>query len=222
MIYRGLNNFPNERSRITYPYIYWDNGFTPEELDKMCAYFAEQGVERGTTVGAAEIGPNGELFIKQEPNEQVRKSNVKFYNCIPTDDNTNWIFHRLNQIIEMANNQFYGFDLNGFESFQYTEYDESENGRYDFHMDTIMGKNMPNDMIETRKLSLTLCLNEVGVDYEGGEFQLNQGQEKDAETAVAMRGRIFLFPSFMIHRVAPVTKGKRKSLVVWVSGPKFK
>lgn len=222
MIYKGLNNFPTERSKITYPYIYWDNGFTPEELDKMCAYFESVGVERGTTVGAAEMGPNGELIIKQEPNEKVRKSNVMFHKFDPTNENTNWIFQRLNQIIEMANNQFYGFDLNGFESFQYTEYESEELGRYDFHMDTIMGSNMPNDMIETRKLSLTLCLNEYGVDYEGGEFQVNAGQEKDAETAVAKRGRAFLFPSFMIHRVAPVTKGKRKSLVVWTMGPKFK
>jgi PKHD-type hydroxylase len=219
---KGLYNFPNERSRITYPWVYWDNGFTPEELDKMCAYFETAGVERGTTVGAAEKGPNGELIINQAPNEAVRKSNVKFHNFDPSNENTNWIFHRLNSIIEQANNMFYGFDLNGFETFQYTEYDESENGRYDFHMDTIMGKNMPTDMIETRKLSVTLCLNEAGVDYEGGEFQINSGQEKDAETTPAIRGRAFLFPSFMIHRVAPVTKGKRKSLVVWCNGPKFK
>jgi PKHD-type hydroxylase len=71
-------------------------------------------------------------------------------------------------------------------------------------------------------LSLTLCLNQEGVDYEGGEFQINTGQEKDAENAPAIRGRCFLFPAFMIHRVAPVTKGKRKSLVVWTLGPKFR
>ncbi len=222
MIYKTLHNYPSERSRITYPWVFWDNAFTPEELDKMCAYFESVGVERGTTVGAAEKGPNGELLIKQAPNENVRKSNVKFHNFDPTNENTNWIFQRLNSVIEQANNMFYGFDLNGFDTFQYTEYDESENGRYDFHMDTIMGKNMPADMIETRKLSLTLCLNEAGVDYEGGEFQINQGKEIEADTAIAMRGRAFLFPSFMIHRVAPVTKGKRKSLVVWTMGPKFK
>jgi PKHD-type hydroxylase len=222
MIYKDLYNYPSERFRITYPWIYWDNGFTPEEIDKMCDYFAEQGVERGTTVGASEIGPNGEVIIKQEPNEKVRKSNVKFYNYEPANENTNWIFQRLNWILQQANNQFYGFDLNGFESFQYTEYDESENGRYDFHTDTIYGKNMPADMIETRKLSLTFCLNQAGVDYEGGDFQINTGQEKDAETAPAVKGRALIFPSFIIHRVAPVTKGKRKSLVVWTMGPKFK
>jgi len=58
--------------------------------------------------------------------------------------------------------------------------------------------------------------------YEGGEFQINNGQEKDVETIPTKKGRMIIFPSFMIHRVAPVTKGKRKSVVVWVTGPKFK
>jgi len=37
-----------------------------------------------------------------------------------------------------------------------------------------------------------------------------------------LKGRVLAFPSFMIHGVAPVTKGKRESVVVWVEGPKFK
>jgi PKHD-type hydroxylase len=89
-------------------------------------------------------------------------------------------------------------------------------------MDTIMGKNVPADMNEIRKLSITMCVNEPGEEYEGGEFQINNGQEKDAETIPTKKGRMIIFPSFMIHRVAPVTKGKRKSVVVWVTGPKFK
>ena len=129
-----------------------------------------------------------------------------------------WIFFRLNKIIEDINNQFYNFDLNGYESFQYTVYHDHEKGRYDFHMDTIMGNNMPDDMYETRKLSMTFLLNEPGVDFEGGDFQINSGQEKDAETVPLNKGRIIMFPSFMIHRVKPVTKGIRKSIVIWVVG----
>ena len=156
MTYKNLYNYPNERMKITYPWIFWDNAFTIEEIDRMCAYFKEQGVERGTTVGGSEIGSDGEMIVKQEPNEKVRKSNVKFHNYDPANENTKWIFERLNWTISQANDQFYGFDLNGFDSFQYTEYDDTEQGRYDWHMDTIMGKDMPANMIETRKLSLTL------------------------------------------------------------------
>jgi hypothetical protein len=39
MTYKTLYNNPNERSQITYPWVFWDNAFTDEEIEKMCAYF---------------------------------------------------------------------------------------------------------------------------------------------------------------------------------------
>jgi len=222
-MYKTIYNFPNERERFTYTYTYWDNAFTPEELKKMTDYFTEQGVERGTTVGNKSLNANtGAIEVVQSPNEDVRVSNVKFYNWEPANTNTNWIFQRMNHVIESLNNQFYHYNLNGYDSFQYTEYDDFEEGRYDWHMDTIMGTNKPMDMVGTRKLSLTLLLNEPGVDFEGGDFMFNEGQEKDAKPVEGMKaGRIICFPSNMIHRVCPVTKGQRKSVVVWVNGPKW-
>jgi len=219
---KTIYNYPKERQRITYPWCYWDGAFTNEEVDKMCAYFDTQGVERGTTVGAIELDKDGKEIVKQEANEAVRVSNVKFYDWNPADENTAWIFQRMNFVIESINNQYYGFDLNGYDTFQYTEYEAHETGRYDFHTDTIFGKNVPADMTEMRKLSITMCVNEPGDEYEGGEFQINNGQEANAETIPTKKGRMIIFPSYMIHRVAPVTKGKRKSIVVWVTGPKFR
>lgn len=222
MSYTTIMNNPWERNVITYPWVYWDNAFTEEELQKMCDYFAEQGVERGTTVAAATPDANtGGIKIEQAPNEKVRKSNVKFHN---RNENTAWIYDRLNWVIQQLNEQFYGFDLYGYDTMQYTEYESVEGGKYDFHMDTIMGRNVPTDMqtYGVRKLSLTMALNEPGVDFEGGNFQINSGQEADAESVELKKGRIIAFPSWMLHRVAPTTKGKRKSLVIWVLGPKFK
>lgn len=218
--YRTIYNNPNERQRMFYPWCYWDGAFTNEEIDKMCEFFTLKGVERGTTVGQRSDSANANnVIVTQTPNENVRKSNVKFHD---RTEETAWIYDRLNWVIESLNNQFYNFDLNGYDTFQYTEYDDHELGRYDFHQDTIMGRNLPSDMVETRKLSLTLLLNEPGVDFEGGDFQINTGQEKDAESVELKRGRIIVFPSFVIHRVAPVTKGRRKSVVIWVLGPKFR
>lgn len=222
MSYTTIMNNPWERNTITYPWVYWDGAFSEEELKKMCDYFAEQGVERGTTVAAKVSEANtGEIKIEQTPNESVRKSNVKFHN---RNENTAWIYDRFNWVIQQLNEQFYGFDLYGYDTMQYTEYESVENGKYDFHMDTIMGRNVPTDMQTQglRKLSLTMALNEPGVDFEGGNFQINQGQEADAENVELKKGRIIAFPSWMLHRVAPTTKGKRKSLVIWVLGPKFK
>jgi len=213
-MYKSIYNDPIERQRLTYTWCFWDGAFTPVELNKMCKYFSEQGVERGTTVG--KLNESGES--EQKPDEAVRVSNVKFYNV---NEDTSWIFERMNWVIEQVNERFYNYNLNGYDTFQYTEYDDFELGRYDFHQDMLSGKNMPSNMYDTRKLSMSLLLNEPGVDFEGGEFQINSGKESEAETIEFKRGRMVFFPSYAIHRVAPVTKGRRKSLVVWVTGPKF-
>ena len=89
-------------------------------------------------------------------------------------------------------------------------------------MDTIMDVQVDPRDVEIRKLSITMLLNEPGIDFEGGGFEINNGRESESLKVETKRGRIIAFPSFMIHRVAPVTKGTRKSLVVWVLGPKFK
>jgi PKHD-type hydroxylase len=207
-MYNKLTNFPLERSVITYPYCYWDDAFTDEELDEMCFYFSQHEVEQAS------------VLSKEKPiNENIRRSKVKFFN---RDESTFPIFDRLNLAIENINEKFYNFELNGYESFQYTEYDASEKGEYNFHMDTCLGNKDSIDMIETRKLSIVMCLNHPNKDFEGGQFYVNLGSEKDAHEVEMKRGRIIAFPSFIIHRVAPVTKGKRKSLVVWITGPKFR
>ena len=228
--YRTVYNWPVERQRKFYNWCYWDKAFSDEELKDIITLMDSQELERATTVGAkldvdsskGKKANNKISSIQNRPNEKVRKSDVKFINFDNGMGQADWIFFRLNKIIEDINNQFYNFDLNGYESFQYTVYHDHEKGRYDFHMDTIMGNNMPDDMFETRKLSMTFLLNEPGVDFEGGDFQINSGQEKDAETVPLNKGRIIMFPSFMIHRVKPVTKGTRKSIVIWVVGPKFR
>ena len=228
--YRTVYNWPVERQRKFYNWCYWDKAFSDEELKDIITLMDSQELERATTVGAkldvdsskGKKANNKISSIQNRPNEKVRKSDVKFINFDNGMGQADWIFFRLNKIIEDINNQFYNFDINGYESFQYTVYHDHEKGRYDFHMDTIMGNNMPDDMYETRKLSMTFLLNEPGVDFEGGDFQINSGQEKDAETVPLNKGRIIIFPSFMIHRVNPVTKGTRKSIVIWVVGPKFR
>ena len=220
--YRTVYNWPVERQRKFYNWCYWDKAFNDEELNSIITLMDSQELERGTTVGAKHDANANNQIVTSRPNEKVRKSDVKFITFNNGMGEADWIFFRLNKIIEDINNQFYNFDINGYESFQYTVYHDHEKGRYDFHMDTIMGPNLPDDMYETRKLSMTFLLNEPGVDFEGGDFQINSGQEKDAETVPLNKGRIIIFPSFMIHRVKPVTKGTRKSIVIWVMGPKFR
>ena len=51
--YKGLYNDPNERARITYPYVYWEEAFNNEELDAICELGARDLVE-GTIAGKKE------------------------------------------------------------------------------------------------------------------------------------------------------------------------
>ena len=71
-----------------------------------------------------------------------------------------------------------------------------------------------------RKLSFSLCLNQQGNDYSGGDFKIKTGAEEDS--VKLNKGDMIVFPSFILHKVEPVTEGVRKSLVGWVTGPKFK
>jgi PKHD-type hydroxylase len=203
MRYTTIYNDPVKRSTITEPWCYWDGAFTNEELQKIIDYCESQELSIGTTYGNTD----------KEQIEKVRISKIGFHSRSPE---TAWIFDRVNFVLQSANEMFYGFELNGYTSFQYTTYDAEQKGNYDWHMDMNMGS--PTEEFEPRKLSLTLLLND---DFEGGEFHLNTGNQLTPAILPAQKGRALLFPSFMCHRVTPVTKGRRRSLVVWCLGPKF-
>ena len=210
MLYNGLYNNTWERSAVIFPWVYWDDMFTNTELDNIVSYCENAGLERSTILGN----------VSSEDTEKVRKCDVKFHN---KTSETSWIFNRINDVIPKINSMYYGFDLNGYDSFQYTSYNSAEKGNYNWHMDTCLGdRELPSDMPQPRKLSMSLLLNDPDKDYDGGEFQINLGIEAKAQSIPFKRGRAVFFPSWLIHRVTPVTKGFRKSLVVWVVGPKFK
>ena len=88
-------------------------------------------------------------------------------------------------------------------------------------MDTFLGRN-DNKTEDTRKMSLVMLLSDPSKDFVGGDFLLNYSREDNAEVLPLSKGRIVAFPSFLLHKVKPVIRGVRKSLVIWVEGPKFK
>lgn len=204
MSYTTIYNDPYARAKFIEPWVYWDDAFTEEELEKIVSYCETFELDYGTTFGSS----------NKEEAEKHRVSNVRFHERNP---DTAWVFDRLNFVIQAINEKFYNFNLNGYSKFQYTTYDAENDGHYNWHMDMSMGRQETPD-VETRKLSLTLLLNDT---FSGGEFCINTSIEEKPDTPQMKKGRIILFPSFMIHRVAPVTVGTRRSLVVWVLGPKF-
>jgi PKHD-type hydroxylase len=140
-------------------------------------------------------------------NEQIRESHVSY---VSPDENSQWVFAKMQTIILDLNNE-YKFELNGFhEGLQIAEY-SSPGGHYSWHNDIGTGK------FSGRKLSMSVQLS--GADeYEGGELEFLDS------TAPAPKeiGSLIVFPSYLQHRVKPVTSGVRKSMVCWVSGPAFK
>ena len=210
--FKRLINNPIQRSQHFSPYCYWMESFSNEELEKIQVLMSAQTLEDGK-VGNRDTDP-----AKQDGRklEDVRRSKLGWQ--FPNEDN-NFIFQRLNNIIEAVNEDFYNFDLNGYEAFQYTEYHAEDKGTYDWHIDLETGPQQLDP--HQRKLSLTLLLNEPGVDFEGGEFMMGRTSDPKNDIVPCAKGQCILFPSFVMHRVAPVTKGVRKSIVIWVRGPRF-
>lgn len=198
-----ISNYPFARAFTTEPMVS-DVWFSGEEIDKMTALFSKDELRQADLIGGS-------------IDESTRISKVKFYY---PEEETSWIFDKLNEVIDLNNQVIWDFDLNGYENFQYTEYHAEQGGKYDFHADIDYTDRRAVTDPQTRKLSLTLVLNEPGVDFEGGEFQILIGSKP--VTLPQAKGMVLLFPSWIIHRVTPVTKGVRKSIVVWVTGPKFK
>jgi PKHD-type hydroxylase len=130
------------------------------------------------------------------------------------DGETEGVFERLAALVERVNGEHFGFDLVGFaEPVQYTVYEAPSVG-YDWHCDM---KDSPAEV--QRKLSLTIQLTGA-TDYEGGDLELRDGDA--VVTAPREQGCLIAFPSWALHRVTPVTRGVRRSLVAWVGGPRFR
>ena len=112
-----------------------------------------------------------------------------------------------------ANNNHFGFNgMRLTEVAQFTHY--LEGGFYDWHMDNdVSGKLQP----PVRKISMTLLLSDPST-FEGGELEFMS----DGKKAKLKQGQAIFFASWLQHRVKPVTKGERKSLVKWFGGPSFK
>lgn len=126
------------------------------------------------------------------------------------------IWDKMSKIVAEVNRRFFQFDLTGFyEPMQLGIYSSDSNGHYDWHTDaSAKDKNVP------RKLSIALMLSDPS-EFEGGEFQVRLSTDTPL-TLETKRGRAWFFPSYVMHRVQPVTKGVRRSIVLWVGGPAFK
>ena len=167
--------------------------FTQDECQKIIEKFSD-------SVGGAFVG-DGRL------DDKVRRSKVTW---IPKIIENEWIYVKLLQVIGDANDSFFDLDISEIiEDIQFTEYDKSYTGYYNWHADTYGVRGTES----TRKLSASVQLSDP-TSYDGGDLMFYE-----KESAPRDQGAVIVFPSYKSHKVTPVTRGKRYSLVIWVAGP---
>ena len=141
---------------------------------------------------------------------EVRRSQIWFFDPAPATD---FIFAPLHDAVVHLN-QNYGFDLTGFATgCQISRYSAEDRGHYDWHIDLGIGR------FSRRKLSVSVQLSPADA-YDGGDLEFHlTGLDR---VSMRQQGTLVAFPSFLQHRVTPVTRGERYSLVAWIDGPPYR
>jgi len=201
MNYNTCYFFDDEQKRDFGDYYWFSEGFSEEEVQK---------IEK--QIGKSNINVDyGKIFSTNELEEVKNYRNSKI-GWIPQDDEFSWLYDRIATYTREANDAIWHLDIVGMqEQAQYGVYEGSETGHYDWHID--LGS---DGLPARRKISVVVQLTDPE-EYEGGELQIKI--KKDNTTVWKKRGGVCCFPSFYLHKVTPVTKGTRKSLVLWNSGP---
>ena len=172
--------------------------FTPEQCQMIIN--AGRSEPKNTASVGNERGSEGGIIDTKTRTSHIRKKMTKMYKT-------------LEKVMKQTNGNHFGFDgMQITELAQYTDYPSG--GVYDWHMDSDV--NFSHEP-PVRKISMT-CLLSHESEFEGGELQM----EKEENKVILKQGQAVFFASFIKHRVAPVTRGVRKSLVMWFGGPPFK
>ena len=189
--------FPIDQSIDQTCYYWFETGFSSEEVNLIIKNSKNYESQKATIVG--------------EDNENsIRKSNIKW---LPVNDEWNWVYERLSNQIMEANKALWQFNLHTIiDNIQFTEY-EGNGGHYDWHLD------IGPKSINHRKVSVVVQLSNPE-DYVGGDLELHPGSNSFA--VPRSKGAVVIFPSFILHRVTPLTSGLRRSLVLWAGGEPYK
>lgn len=180
-------------------YYYWNGVFSETDCDTII----QMGKKRKLDSGVVE----SEHLNNVDDSIKSRRSKIAWMDLNPE---TEWIYERIHKYAVLTNKEMkWNFNLYGFiDLLQFTEYSDTYKGHYDFHSDLVRNTTV-------RKMSVVLQLSDEN-SYTGGDFEIfNRG------TMPRKRASLLFFPSFLVHKVHPVTSGTRYSLVTWISGPRF-
>ena len=176
----------------------WRGLFTPDELDRL-----ERDCDRLPLEQAQLTGSTG-----------IRSTQVAWvHRTAQTED----LYLRMEAVVLEVNSKLFRFDLSGLTPMQYAVYRESEAGYFDWHND--YGRYRGDPTAEPRKITMSLQLSD-GADYDGCDLEIRASHPLDV--APRERGTLVAFRANALHRVTPIIRGVRKSLVIWAAGPEFR
>jgi PKHD-type hydroxylase len=165
--------------------------------------------------GFTSVNDDPDIEERSKTDHEKRKTAVSFIT-----DKENMMNEIVWNFIRQANAEFFKYKLDYFQAIQFARY--RDGGHYTWHQDS-----SPEDLsVENRKLSLTFSLTD-DADYDGGLLQFYNGdrpyedKDHDVEKDIKSVGTVIVFDSRDWHRVTPVTKGTRYSIVCWTVGPNF-
>lgn len=192
-------------------YWYFDNPFREGFIEEI----TKEGLKSQRTTGLVGTSAN---IKNARSDKSVRKSKVSWLK-------SPLLYNNINPLIHTANRSSgWNFQWDWNETAQFTEYKKGD--FYSWHMDTSdtpygskLGINFQGKL---RKLSSILLLSDPGKDFKGGELEMDfsngGGKGKKIIKKLNKKGSFIVFPSFVRHRIKPVTKGIRHSLVLWHIG----
>ena len=198
-------------------YLWFNNVLDEQACEKIRKLAQGEWVKSGVT---AEEHKLGDMIHYGHVDEKYRISDT----CWISEQ---WLFELIwNQMEEANKLSGWKLDISAVEEVQLTRY--KKGGHYKWHrdgnQDSWSAYDRPGDSHldgKVRKISFSLILND---DFEGGDFEFcsYEAGESMITPIKAKRGDMIFFPSGMEHRVRPVTKGTRYSLVGWFVGPPIK
>tara|TARA_Y100000310_G_scaffold113953_2_gene112398 strand:- start:105 stop:734 length:630 start_codon:yes stop_codon:yes gene_type:complete len=207
---------------LKYKYWYFTGALSSKFCDDVIKLALSKKINRG---GTRTIEKTSNLSRKKLKDlKKYRDSNIVWLD-------ERWIFEALMPYVHAANqNAGWNFEIDQAEKAQFTIYKKGQ--YYHWHADAFVEPyNTPKDLKthgKYRKLSVTINLTDPK-KYKGGEFMMRDDDIKNPLKPLQImvkegipRGSIVVFPSFLYHRVKPITKGTRYSLVVWFIGKPFK
>jgi PKHD-type hydroxylase len=181
------------------------DGVFPREAIAFLNAVAEAQAQRAEV--ASIVHPDASQHIARH----VRRSRVSWLAHSPE---SRPLYEMIAQLAAHANQQVFRYELSGLnEPAQLATYRAEEEGFYGWHVDIGAGP------LANRKISLVIPLTDPA-SYQGGEFEVFHDSEPSPIDMPL--GRVVMFPSYLLHRVRPVTAGVRRSLALWVSGPPFR